>query len=70
MVLRSGIYIPERQTLKDLGKNKDETQSRSKEVDDIVKNSEEARQTVDNYNVLAHLRKIFALLCIFDALMM
>jgi hypothetical protein len=69
-VLRSGTYIPERQAVKDSDKIKDKAQNRFREIDDIVKNREKSRQTIDDYNVLAHLRKIPALLSIFDALMM
>jgi hypothetical protein len=67
-VLRSGTYVPERQAPKDSDKGKDKAQN--KEVESLSKNPEKARSTGEEYNVLAHLRKIPALLSIFDALMM
>jgi hypothetical protein len=70
VVLRSGTYVPERQASKDSDKGKDKAQNKGKEVEDPSKNSEKTRSTGEEYNVLAHLRKIPALLSIFDALMM
>jgi hypothetical protein len=69
-VLRSGTYVPERQAPKDSDKGKDKTQNKSKEVESLSKNPEKTRPTGEEYNVLAHLRKIPTLLSIFDALMM
>jgi hypothetical protein len=69
-VLRSGMYVPERQAPKDSDKGKDKAQNKNKEVECPNKNPEKIRQTIEEYNVLAHLRKIPALLSIFDALMM
>jgi hypothetical protein len=70
VVLRSGTYVPERQAPKDSDKAKDKIQNKDKEVESLGKNPEKTRQTGEEYNVLAHLRKISALLSIFDALMM
>jgi hypothetical protein len=69
-VLRSGTYVPERQAPKDSDKGKDKAQNKGKEVEGLGKNPERTRSTSEEYNVLAHLRKIPALLNIFDALMM
>jgi hypothetical protein len=65
-VLRSGTYVPERQAPKDPNK----VQNKGKKVESLGKNPEKTRQMDEEYNVLAHLRKISALLSIFDALMM
>jgi hypothetical protein len=69
-VLRSGTYVPERQAPKESDKGKDKAQNKGKEAENLSKNLEKARSTGEEYNVLAHLRKIPALLSIFDALMM
>jgi hypothetical protein len=69
-VLRSGSYVPKRQAPKDSDKGKDKTQNKGKEVEALVKNPEKTRSTDEEYNVLAHLCKIPALLSIFDALIM
>jgi hypothetical protein len=68
--LRFGTNIPERQVPKDSNKGKDKAQNKNNEVECPNKNPEKTRQTVEEYNVLAHLRKIPTLLSIFDALMM
>jgi hypothetical protein len=70
VVLWSGTYVPERQAPKDFDKGKDKAQNKGKEVESLGKNPEKTRSTDEEYNVLAHLRKIPALLSIFDALMM
>jgi hypothetical protein len=59
----------ERQAPKDSDKGKDKVQNKGKEVESLSKNPKKTRQTGEEYNVLAHLRKIPALLSIFDALM-
>jgi hypothetical protein len=69
-VLRSGTYVPERQAPKDFDNGKDKVQNKGKEVEGLVKNPERTQSTGEEYNLLAHLRKISALLSIFDALMM
>jgi hypothetical protein len=69
-VLRSETYVPERQAPKDSDKGKDKVPNKDKEVEALVKNPEKTRSTGEEYNVLAHLHKIPALLSIFDALMM
>jgi hypothetical protein len=69
-VLRSGTYVPERQVSKDSNKRKDKVQNKGKEAKSLSKNLERTQSTGEEYNVLAHLRKIPALLSIFDALMM
>jgi hypothetical protein len=69
-VLCPRSYIHEKQAPKDSYKNQDKAQSRAKKIDGIVKNNEKARQTIEDYNVLAHLRKIFTLLSMFNALVM
>jgi hypothetical protein len=69
-VLRSGTYVPERQAPKDSDRGKDKAQNKGKEVEGLGKNPEKTRSTGEEYNMLAHLRKIPALLSIFDALMM
>jgi hypothetical protein len=69
-VLRSGTYVPERQAPKDSDKGKDKAQNKGKEVESLGKNSKKTRSTGEEYNVLAHLCKIPALLSIFDTLMM
>jgi hypothetical protein len=69
-VLRSGTYVPERQAPKDSDKGKDKAPNKGKDVEALVKNPERTWSTGEEYNVLAHLRKILALLSIFDALMM
>jgi hypothetical protein len=69
-MLRSRTYVPERQAPKDSNRGKDKTQNKSKEVKSLGKNPEKTRSMGEEYNVLAHLRKIPALLSIFDALMM
>jgi hypothetical protein len=69
-VLRSGTYVPERQAPKDFDRGKDKAQNKSKEVEGLGKNPKKTRSMGEEYNVLAHLRKIPALLSIFDALMM
>jgi hypothetical protein len=70
VVLLSGTYVSERQAPKDFDKGKDKGQNKGKEVEDPGKNPERTRSTGEEYNVLAHLRKILTLLSIFDALMM
>jgi hypothetical protein len=70
VVLRSGTYVPERQAPKDSDKGNDKAQNKGKEVENLSKNPEKTRSTGEEYNVLAHLRKISASLSIFDALMM
>jgi hypothetical protein len=69
-VLRSGTYVPERQAPKDSDRGKDKAQNKGKEVEGLGKNLGKTQSTGEEYNVLAHLRKIPALLSIFDALMM
>jgi hypothetical protein len=69
-VLRSGTYVPERQAPKDSDKGNDKAQNKGKEVESLGKSPEKTRSTGEEYNVLAHLRKIPALLSIFDVLMM
>jgi hypothetical protein len=69
-VLQFETYVPERQAPKDSDKGKDKVHNKGKEVESLGKNSEKTRSTGEEYNVLAHLRKIPALLSIFDALMM
>jgi hypothetical protein len=69
-VLWSGTYVPERQAPKDSNKGKDKAHNKGKEAESLSKNPEKTRSTGEEYNVLAHLRKIPALLSIFDALMM
>jgi hypothetical protein len=69
-VLRSETYVPERQAPKDTDKEKDKAPSKGKEVEALVKNRKKTRSTGEEYNVLAHLCKIPALVSIFDALMM
>jgi hypothetical protein len=64
VLLRSGTYVPERQAPK-----KDKVQDKGKDAESLGKNPEKTR-TGEEYNVLAHLRIILALLSIFFALMM
>jgi hypothetical protein len=70
VVLRSGTYIPERQAPKDSNKGKDKAQNKGKEIEGLGKSPKNTQPTGEEYNVLAHLHKIPALLSIFDALMM
>jgi hypothetical protein len=70
VMLRSGTYVPERQAPKDSDKGKDKVLNKNKEVESLGKNPEKTQPTGEEYNVLAHLRKILGLLSIFDALMM
>jgi hypothetical protein len=65
-VLRSGTYVPERQAPKDSDRGKDKAQNKGKEVEGLGKNPEKTGSTGEEYNVLAHLRKIPALLSIFE----
>jgi hypothetical protein len=69
-VLRSGTYVPQRQAPKDSDKAKVKVQNKSKEVESLGKNLEKTRQAGEEYNMLAYLRKISALLSIFDVPMM
>jgi hypothetical protein len=59
-----------REVSKDSDKGKDKAQNTGKEIEGPGKNPEKTRSTGEEYNVLAHLRKIPTLLSIFDALMM
>lgn len=70
LTLRSGAYIPERQPLKESEKEKSKAKGRGKEHEDGGETSEKPKFTVGDYKVVAHLRKIPALLSVFDALMM
>jgi hypothetical protein len=70
VMLRSGTYVLERQAPKDSDKGKDKVLNKNKEVESLDKNPEKTRPTGKEYNMLTHLRKILALLSIFDALMM
>jgi hypothetical protein len=69
-VLRSGTYVPEKQAPKDSDRGKDKAQYKGKEAESLSKNPKKTWSTGEEYNVLAHLHKIPALLSIFDALMM
>lgn len=70
LTLRSGAYIPERQPLKESEKEKSKVKGRGKEHEDGGETSEKPKFTVGDFKVVAHLRKIPALLSVFDALMM
>jgi hypothetical protein len=70
VVLRSGTYVSERLSPKDSDKGKDKASNMGKEAEGLGKNLEKTRSTGEEYNVLAHLRKIPALLSIFDALIL
>jgi hypothetical protein len=52
-----------------LTKVRTEPREKNKEAECLSKNPEKTRQMGEEYNVLAHLRKIRALLSIFDALL-
>jgi hypothetical protein len=70
LVLRFGTCVPERQAPKDSNKGREKAQNKGKEVESLGKSPEKTRSTGEEYNVLAHLRKILALLSIFDTLTM
>lgn len=59
LTLRSGAYIPERQPSE---KEKSKVKGRGKEHEDGGETSEKPKFTVGDYKVVAHLRKILALL--------
>ncbi|KAJ1696334.1 hypothetical protein LUZ63_004846 [Rhynchospora breviuscula] len=70
--LRSGTHIPEREMPKesDKDKQKEKNKTRAKEIEGVAGPSDKSKNNIGDYNVLAHLRKIPALLSVFDALMM
>jgi hypothetical protein len=69
-VLRSDAQIPERQAPKEASKGKDKALEKNKDINPIDKSSDKARLVAQEYNIMDHLRKIPALLSIFDALIM
>ena len=68
VVLRSGVQIPDRQPPKE--KVHDKKKGKDKEADGVPNKTDKLKGVAGDYNVLAHLRKIPALLSVFDALMM
>jgi hypothetical protein len=70
VVLRSGTQIPERQAPKEASRGKDKALEKNKDINPIDKPSDKARLVAEEYNIMAHLRRIPALLSVFDALMM
>jgi len=68
--LRHGKYYPERKMPKEQGKEKERRKNKEKEVEEGGGSSDRPKPTKLDYNVLGHLKKIPALLSVFDALMM
>lgn len=68
LTLRSGTQIPNRQTPHEVDKSK--AKGKEKHTEDSPATSNPIRPTIGEYSVLAHLRKIPALISVFDALVM
>lgn len=66
LTLRSGTQIPNRQT----GAKRSKAKGKEKHTEDSPATSNPIRPTIGEYSVLAHLRKIPALISVFDALVM
>jgi hypothetical protein len=69
--LRSGTLLPERQPPKENDKDKSKEKGKtSVSTENEVGPSSKTKATTGDYNVIAHQRRIPALLSVFDALMM